>query len=168
MNFSECLKYNTVLRSRLCHVTQHSLPQKKAEKGDERYKYCQTWQRTRPQLFTTIAQPWYSVMAVRLWNTLVSPSKLYLLTKQKISLTWDFRCCTLSFNFAYWSALCASSVFVGKVSWIYHSDQSVCFLSDVVVFRKNSAGKCLAFSSHETCDQTKTCLLETITVLLPE
>lgn len=124
--------------------------------------------RTRPhQLFTKIAQPWYSVMAVRLWNTLVSPSKLYLLAKQKISLTWDFRCCTLSFNFAYWSSLCASSVLVGKVSWIYHTDQSACFLSDVV-FRKNSAGKCLAFSSHETCDQTKTCLLETITVLLPE
>jgi len=124
--------------------------------------------RTSPQLFTTIAQPWYSVMAVRLWCTLVSPSELYLLTKQKISLTWHFRSCTLSFDFAYWSALCASSILVGNVSWIHHTDQCACFLSDVVVFWKNSAGKCLAFSSHETCNQTKTCLLETITVLLPE
>lgn len=160
MNFPRML-----LRSRICHFTRHSLPQKKAEKGDSRYKYCQTWQKNRPQLFTTIAQPWNSVMAVRLWNTLVAPSKLYLLTKHKISLTWDFRCCTLSFNFAYWSALCASSVLVGK--FITRIKAHV-FLSDVVVFRKNSAGKCLAFSSHETCDQTKTCLLETITVLLPE
>lgn len=167
--FSDCLKYNTVLRSRLSHVTQHSLPQKKAEKGDGQYiQILLKWQKNQtPVVYHDRTAMTFSdgcAIVVHIGHTIkaIFADEAENFIKMRLSQLYSFlrlhilRC-----------TVCVIHL-IGKVSWIYHTDQSEWFLSDVLAFRKNSAEKCLAFSSHETYHQKKTRLLETITVLLPE